>query len=191
MESVPVTRPLVIDRHDSACHSTNSLWGATLLYLMIKKMIHLVRAVATIPELRSIKATANMLSMTTGTKISFAQYYQLLVSAAAQYDLTSKTAPKHMVYQHDLIDDNDVESDIDTPVDMFYIHAATSPKRPSSPSSGKCVFMTCKQWSQLDNDTKKIWFTIPEKVKAIILRKSLDTSSIHLQADVHQLQPEP
>ena len=73
-----------------------------------EKMIHLVRAVATIPELRSIKATADMLAMTTGVKVSFPQYYQLLVSAAAQYDSTTKTAPKRLVYQHDIHDnDND------------------------------------------------------------------------------------
>jgi len=130
-------------------------------------MIHLVCAVATIPELRSIKATADMLSMTTGTKVLFQQYYQLLVSGAAQYDATSKTAPKRMVYQHDLIEDHDVEFDIDTPVNMFYAHAAVSHKRPSSPSAGKRVFMTHEQWSQLDTDTKKIWSTIPEKFKAI------------------------
>lgn len=92
-----------------------------------EKMIHLVRAVATIPELRSIKATADMLSMTTGVKVSFPQYYQLLVSAAAQYDSTSKTAPKRMVYQHDIHDEDDnVEFDLDTPVDTFYVHAAVN-----------------------------------------------------------------
>jgi len=156
-----------------------------------EKMIHLVRAVATIPELRSIKATADMLSMTTGANVSFAQYYQLLVSAAAQYDATSKTTPKRMVYQHDLIEDDDVEFDIDTPIDMFYAHAAASHKRPSSPSAGKRVFMTREQWSQLDDDTKKIWSTIPEKFKAIILGKSMDHSTTRRQSNVHKLQPKP
>jgi len=137
-------------------------------------MIHLVCAVATIPEFRSIKATADMLSMTIGAKVLFAQYYQFLVSAAAQYNATSKTAPKRMVYQHNIIEDEDVEFDINTPVDTFYVHAATSHKHPSSPLAGKCVFMTRKQWSQLDDDIKKIWSTIPEKFKAIILGKSMD-----------------
>ena len=83
-----------------------------------EKMIHLVRAVATIPELHSIKATANMLAITTGVKVSFPQYYQLLVSAAAQYDSTAKTAPKRLVYQHDIHEDveDNVEFDLDTPV---------------------------------------------------------------------------
>jgi len=96
-----------------------------------------------------------------------------------------------MVYQHDLIKDDDVEFDIDTPVDMFYAHAAASHKRPSFPSAGKHVFMTCKQWSQLDDNTKKIWSTIPEKFKAIILGKSMDHSTTHRQSNVHELQPKP
>ena len=154
-------------------------------------MIHLVCAVATIPELRSIKATANMLSMTIGAKVLFAQYYQFLVSAAAQYNATSKTAPKRMVYQHNIIEDEDVEFDINTPVDTFYVHAATSHKHPSSPLAGKCVFMTRKQWSQLDDDIKKIWSTIPEKFKAIILGKSMDNFTTRWQSNVHKLQPKP
>ena len=72
-----------------------------------------------------------MLSMTTGVKVSFPQYYQLLVSAAAQYDSTSKTASKRMVYQHDIHDEDDnVEFDLNTPVDTFYVHAAASHKHP-------------------------------------------------------------
>jgi len=51
--------------------------------------------------------------------------------------------------------------------------------------------MTREQWSQLDDDTKKIWSTIPEKFKAIILGKTMDTSSTRRHANVHQLQPEP
>ena len=86
---------------------------------------------------------------------------------------------------------NDVVFDIDTPVDMFYAHAAASHKRPSSPSAGKRVFMTREQWSQLDDDTKKIWSTIPEKFKAIILGKSLDHSNTRRQSNVHELQPKP
>jgi len=132
-----------------------------------------------------------MLSMTTGAKVSFPQYYQLLVSAAAQYNSTTKTAPKRLVYQRDIHEDDDVEFDIDTPVDTFYVHAAASHKCPSSPSAGKRVFMTCEQWSQLDDDTKKIWSTIPEKFKAIILGKTNDTSLGRRHANVHQLQPEP
>jgi len=84
------------------------LLGSNSSFSDDEKMIHLVCAVATIPELQSIKATADMLSMTTGSRVSFAQYYQLLVSAAAQYDSTTKTAPKRLVYQHDIHDnDND------------------------------------------------------------------------------------
>ena len=156
------------------------LLGSQSFFSDDEKMIHLVRAVAPIPELRSIKATANMLLMTTGAKVSFPQYYQLLVSAAAQYDSTT-----NLVYQHDIF------VDLDTPVDTFYVHAAASQKCPSSPSAGKRVFMTCEQWSQLDDDTKKIWSTIPEKFKAIILGKTNDTSSGRRHANVHQLQPEP
>ena len=51
--------------------------------------------------------------------------------------------------------------------------------------------MTREQWSQLDDDTKKIWSTIPEKFKAIILGKTMDTSSTRRHANVHQLHPDP
>ena len=56
-----------------------------------EKLEHLVRAVATIPELRQIKTTADMLAVTKNTPLTFDKYYELLSSAAAQYDSSLKT----------------------------------------------------------------------------------------------------
>jgi hypothetical protein len=150
-----------------------------------EKLLHLTRAVSTVPELRSIQTTAEMLAATTGRSVTFPQYYQLLVSAAAQYDKSQKNSPKRLVYEHDIYDEH-VDFDIDTPIDTYSVSAATSHGRPNTRPTKTRVFMTREQWSQLDNETKKIWATIPEKFKAIILGKSETRDTTTRQAHFHE-----
>jgi hypothetical protein len=51
-----------------------------------EKMVHLGRSLSTIPELRQIKTTADVLAASTGNTLCFDKYYDLLSSAAAQYE---------------------------------------------------------------------------------------------------------
>eukprot|EP00977_Amphora_coffeiformis_P022256 scaffold10682_cov111-Amphora_coffeaeformis.AAC.1 len=53
-----------------------------------EKLIHLQRAVATIPELRQIKTTADMLTATSGKPMDFDNYYTMsLLSTCASIRL--------------------------------------------------------------------------------------------------------
>jgi len=153
------------------------LMGGSSTFGDNEKLIHLVRAVSPIPELRQIKITADMLSVSTGTSLQFDKYYELLSSAAAQYDAQLKYKPKRMIYSHDVHqEDDDYNShnedtyDIDTPVSYIEanVHARSPPpRRPQS--SGQKVFMPKERWQLLSDKTKRTWDTIPDKDKSIIL----------------------
>ena len=78
------------------------LMGSTSTFGDAEKLVHLVRAVATVPELRQIKNTADMLAVSTGNPLTFDKYYELLSSAASQYDDGLRNKPKRMVYSHDV-----------------------------------------------------------------------------------------
>ena len=96
----------------------------------------LENAVHPIPELRLIKTQAKQLETSTGKAISFDGYFDLLASAAQQYDtqlaLTPAHAPRRRIYAAEhfepAYDDNfgigddiapphdDISFDIDAPV---------------------------------------------------------------------------
>ena len=182
------------------------LMGSTSTFGDGEKLVHLVRAVSSIPELRQIKTTADMLAATTGHPLQFDQYYTLLSSAAAQYDASLLHKQKRMVYSHDsgAYDDdpwdqsNDYDHgetyDIDTPVS--YIEANVHARPPRKPPQSGTVrrdpkaTMPFERWKQLEDKARTIWDTLSDQDKAIILGNSPPVSVDKRQVNSHDITKE-
>ena len=131
----------------------------------------LQNAIHPIAELRQIKVQAAQLQAATGKGLSYDDYCTLLLSAAQQYDqqTAEKTdkAVKRRIYSHDIYPDHDEDDeyhdtyDIDHPLDLLEAHATNFNKGPR---------LSYEQWHALPDDAKKIWDTLSQEAKAIILR---------------------
>ena len=168
-----------------------------------EKLVHLVRAVATVPELRQIKTTADMLAATTKTKLTFDTYYELLFSAAAQYDSSLKQRTKRVIYAHELDPQEDQDPwdntwddgetyDIDTPVSCIEANMAARPP-PRKPFFGRSnrVSMPRERWQKLGRKAQTIWDSLPDQDKAIILGYTgQNPPAPSLQANQHEISDE-
>src|SRR5687767_1665751 len=107
-----------------------------------------------------------------GKDLSNDDYCGLLLSTAQQYDQQhakkGNTTVKRRIYQHDSYsnyepdDYHNAESyDIDHPLSMIEAHATNFTQGPH---------LSYDQWHALPDDAKKIWDTLGEEAKAIILR---------------------
>ena len=109
--------------------------------------------------------------MQTGKDLSYNKYCNLLVSAAQQYNLQNagKTGnvAKRKIYAHDLFSDHDPEPtydtgnyDIDQSLDLIQVHAT---------NFGHGPHLSYNQWYALPEDAKKIWDSLSQDAKTIIL----------------------
>ena len=174
-----------------------------------EKLVHLVRAVSTVPELRQIKTTADMLAVSTGTVLSFDKYYELLSSAAAQYEAGLKNKPKRLIYSHAIDNDDDYyeslaweyengESyDIDTPVSYIEANVHARPprksnQRPKPGSINRRVLLPKERWTQLSDDAQATWDTLSDEEKAIILGyPSSGPTALRHQDNAPEAEPPP
>ena len=131
----------------------------------------LQNAVHPIDELRQVKLQAAQFKTHTGKDLLYDEYCSLLVSAAQQHDLRSSgkhdNVAKRQIYEHDVTynhgSDNLTTSDydIDQPLDILQAHATHYGQGPR---------LAYDQWHALPDDAKKIWDTLSQEAKAIILR---------------------
>ncbi|KAG7350835.1 hypothetical protein IV203_010195 [Nitzschia inconspicua] len=149
------------------------------------KIMYLSRAVATVPELRNIKVTADLMQVTNKDPIDFERYYELLFAAAVQYDDSLSHKPKRLIYSHEIGEEwggdahQEYEEtyDIDTPVS--YIEANAHMHKPrrqkgramgSSPHRGNHRVMIPKEvWHALSDEFKMAWSNLSEEEKTMIL----------------------
>ena len=107
----------------------------------------------------------------TGKDLSYDEYCSLLVSAAQQYDLQNAGKTGHVakrtIYAHDLFADHDSDPhydtsnyDIDQPLDLIQVHATNFGHGPR---------LSYNQWHALPDDAKKIWDSLSQDAKTIIL----------------------
>ncbi len=132
----------------------------------------LQNAVYPIMELQQVKMQAAQFKTQTGKDLSYDKYCSLLVSAAQQYDSQhagkAGNTAKYQIYQHDIFPDHDPDPaydtgnfDIDQPLDLIQVHATNFGNGPR---------LNYEQWHALPDDAKKIWDTLSQDAKAIILR---------------------
>ncbi|KAG7373906.1 hypothetical protein IV203_013001 [Nitzschia inconspicua] len=165
------------------------------------KIMYLSRAVATVPELRNIKVTADLMQVTNKDPIDFERYYELLFAAATQYDESLSHKTKRLTYSHEIEEwggdahqEYEVTYDIDTPVS--YIEANAHMHKPrrqkgramgSSPHKGNQRVMIPKEvWNVLSNDFKVAWNNLSEEEKTMILSTGQVPTTTRM-AQLHEL----
>ena len=140
-----------------------------------QKLLQMSRAVATIPELRQVKNTADILATASGNAVQYSGYLALLQSSAAQYDDGLKRKPKRMIYAHETdpyqqyydayaheaVYFDGEPYDIDTPVSVIEANAHERARFSAN--------MPKERWHALDPQAKQIWDQLSDKQKAIIL----------------------
>ncbi|HEY9706731.1 MAG TPA: hypothetical protein V6D48_00855, partial [Oculatellaceae cyanobacterium] len=152
--------------------------GQLLSDEMLKTLLQ--GAVNPLMELRAVKIQADQHKALTGLDLSYTQYCSLVLSAAQQYDLRMNKVPiktpKRHIYLHETdnmdidhgeyIDgeySNDiVDYNIDSPVAYIQVNS-TSYKQHNTPRIPYNI------WQQLTEDAKRIWDTLPNEAKALIL----------------------
>ncbi len=107
-------------------------------------ILHVSRAVSTVPTLANVETTGEILATNTGNEFTYEEYFKLLQAASVRYDNALKQRGKRMVYAHDLdydpfLDPSPVYSanlhdmvfdtsgeayDVDTPVSIIEAHVA-------------------------------------------------------------------
>ena len=131
----------------------------------------LQNAVHPITELRAVKLQAEQFRTQSGKVLSYEEYCSLLLSAAQQYDMQRAVRPdkiqKQQIFEHDVLPDPDPDEfydagtyDIDQPIDTFHVNES----RFQGPR------LSYDQWHALPEDAQKIWDTLSQDAKGIILR---------------------
>ena len=132
------------------------------------------RVVATVPELRNVKNTADILSTASGSQVQYAGYFALLQSATTQYDDGLKHKQKRVIYSHEIgpygyykVHNHNLEySDrgaynIDTPVSVIEVNMHER--------AWQQVNMPHEHWEALNPQARKVWDQLSDKQKVIIL----------------------
>ena len=125
----------------------------------------LQNAVNGITDLRQVKLNADQLVQANNTGLSYAQYRELLLGACARYDAnwesrgTTRVPPttRRTVYMTDVgypPDTSMPSFGFDTPVTTVAAFRAR---------------MTGAQWHKLDSESQRIWDSLPDTAKEIIL----------------------
>jgi len=146
-----------------------------------QKRATLENAVRDVDELRQVKVNADLERTMTGKVLTYDQYAALLLSTAVGYDTHraggNRSRVKQVVYQHELeaptlvhdYDYVDESFDIDYPVEQLSINVHR--RRPASPTDQR-VRLPFDRWSKLSDDAKKVWDTLDDQAKAVILGSS-------------------
>ena len=145
-----------------------------------QKRTMLENAVRDVDELRQVKVNADLERTMTGKVLTYDQYAALLLSTAVGYDTNraggNRSCVKQVVYQHeldpDLLRDNDYVDelfDIDYPVEQLHVNVH---RRSPAPQTDQRVRMPFDRWSRLSDEAKKVWDTLDDQAKAIILGSS-------------------
>ena len=138
------------------------------------KQTMLQNAVKHIPTLSAVHTTALQLAMQTNKTLTYSMYCELLISQAqALDDMTKSTDPRSRrrnVYYADLHDDflpdsdpappDDLHFDVDMDLDHYQAYATQLQQRPRIPID---------RWSQLDDNSKRIWSQLTDDAKRTIL----------------------
>ena len=129
------------------------------------------------PHLQAVYAQANQFKVQTGNELSYAQYCALLESSAIAFDGTNKDKPRstRKVYSHDQstynIDYRDEDTSYEEPHNpVYHINRAS---------------MTGKQWDKLDPEAQKIWDSLPDQAKDIILERRRPTQRPRTEQHEH------
>ena len=127
----------------------------------------LQNAVNGIPDLRQVKLNADQLLQANGYQVSFADYRNLLLNACARYDAEwhpraqrTPTSNRRTVYATHV--DPHASDDIDPPPDFGF-------DTPVSVVSAFRTRMSGSQWHKLDEESQRIWDSLPDSAKEIIL----------------------
>ena len=160
-----------------------------------QKRIMLENAVHPITELRQVKNNADLQKTNTGKALTYDEYLNLLLSAAAAYDnqFAAKTKAKRHIFTHDQYDTTesyevDESYDIDVPVSSLLANATEHHNKKQVKFGNRAVHMPRDKWYNLDSKNKEIWDKLDDKAKSIILgyNNTVGTnkpSSIHQQSN--------
>ena len=153
-----------------------------------QKRTMLENAVSSVDDLRRVKVAADLDVAKGGQSLTFEQYLALLQAAAATHDAQyaprgpRAANPRRSVYSHNILDSTDddyeIEQDYDIDIPVTVIEANAHQSRPVKRSHNgprgntiKPARMPRDRWFQLGDAARKIWDTLSEKDKAVILGK--------------------
>ena len=141
----------------------------------------LQNAVHAIPELRQVKANAELQSTISKKDITFTEYTSLLQSSAAQYDSSmSQVKSNRKIYMPDLYAEDDATGhdndehfyNIDTDISTIQANMTKSSNR-GTPNTR----LPNEKWNNLSVDQRNIWNTLSQDAKATILGLSSKTNN--------------
>jgi hypothetical protein len=152
----------------------------------------LENAVHPIAELRQVKNNADLQRTNTGKTLTYDDYLNLLLSAAAAYDnqFAAKTKAKRHVFTHDQYEgaesyEVDESYDIDVPVSLLLANATERHQKKQVKFGNRAVHMPRDKWYNLDSKNKEIWDKLDDKAKSIILGYD-NTNGTNKSSSSHQ-----
>jgi hypothetical protein len=137
----------------------------------------LQNAVIGLDALRQVQINSDLQKATHGTALTFAQYRTLLINSATGYDKRSDKPnpngkPRRSVFNSEIyFDDHDetlleFDYDVDTSTVELQAYAMNRRERPQFKSGSR---MPITRWKALSEQAKKIWDTMEDDDKALIL----------------------
>ena len=145
-----------------------------------QKRTMLQNAVHPEEELRQVKNNMDLEHTKTGKILTYQQYVNLLLSAAAAHDLKFATKQRQHVNQHELQLDSifghhDVHYNIDAyPGDLLEVY---NHDRQSLSANEHRIIMPKDRWMQLPASARSVWDQLDDKAKAVILGLSSSGTS--------------
>lgn len=143
-----------------------------------QKPTMLENTVHPVSELRVVKTQAAQHKTQTGRDLTYREYTQLLLSAAAQFDAqfttkssAAKSASKRRtVYEHDVQEATEVDDDVffDIDSDLNTIHAYNSITRNKAFNYPR---LTSDQWHRLSSEAQANWDKFTPAEKTVILEE--------------------
>ncbi|KAG7361927.1 reverse transcriptase RNA-dependent DNA polymerase [Nitzschia inconspicua] len=163
-----------------------NLTGNGSVFGEIVKVVHFSQAIATVPGLRQVKLTADMLRMSTKNLIDFQHYCRLVSAAVVQFD-------DSLTHKDDPWDPGD-SNHIDPPVSHFEPKAYMSAlRRQGGQSMGspnhrrnQRILLPKEVWHAFSDEGKVAWDTLPEADRTMIFAKIQPTNNPRM-VQLHQL----
>lgn len=162
------------------------------------KRTMLENAVHPITELRQVKNNADLEKTKTGRVLSYAEYTNLLLSAAASYDDQYKSKREklkvfsHFIDDENVSDDENGDYDIDAPVTVIQANAHDQRMKRPFKSAPNRIRMSRDRWLSLTDKDRQIWDQLGDSAKATILgipsgQKSKDNNQGFKAKPTHQV----